>query len=157
MKKTHKSKRHRLIPAAFLILEKGKGKSRKILLSRRFNTGHEDGNYSLPSGHVELCESYTETIIREAKEEIGVKVLKKDLKFAQASQTYFDSTDLTDTYINIYFLCNKWKGEIKNMEPNKCDELRWVDISNLPKNTIKYVKVVLKNILENNYFSEIKK
>lgn len=37
--------KHTLIPASYLILKQGN----KILLSRRENTGYEDGNYSLVS------------------------------------------------------------------------------------------------------------
>lgn len=148
-----KNGRHKLVPAAFIIFKKGN----KILLSRRYNTGHEDGNYSLPSGHLEIRESYTACAVREAMEEVGVKVSAKDLQFIHTSQNYFDSPDVNDHYINVFFLCTKWKGEIKNAEPHKCDELRWVEINKLPRNTIDYVKDVLKCVTEKKYFSELKK
>lgn len=44
----------------------------KILLSRRFQTGYEDGKYSLPAGHIEDNESLTQGAAREIFEEIGL-------------------------------------------------------------------------------------
>ncbi len=37
-------------------------------------------------------------------------------------------------YVNLDFLVTKWSGEPKNMELEKCYELKWVDLSNLPEN-----------------------
>ncbi len=50
-----------------------------VLLLRRFNTGWQDGNYSVPAGHVEIGESVTECAIREAGEEVGVRLERDDL------------------------------------------------------------------------------
>ena len=64
--------RYKIIPEVFLLLiQEG-----KVLLSRRFQTGYEDGNYGLPSGHKEIGEYPTEAVEREALEEIGVSVFK---------------------------------------------------------------------------------
>jgi mutator protein MutT len=144
--------RHKLIPAVFIIF-KHKG---KILLSRRFNTGHADGMYSFPSGHVEPTESFVVAAIREAKEEVGVQVKAKDLKFIYCQHDYFNSPNPNEMpYINIFLLCEKWKGEMENVEPEKCDDLKWVDPKKLPKNTIHYIKEVVKGILNKKHFSEL--
>lgn len=68
--------RHKNIPASYLILMK----DNKILLQRRFNTDYKDGEYGIPSGHVEKNESFTKALIREMKEEIGIILKPKDLK-----------------------------------------------------------------------------
>lgn len=57
-------------------------KDKKVLLLRRFNTGYQDGNYSFPAGHVDEGESVADTLVREAKEEIGVGIKKKDINLA---------------------------------------------------------------------------
>lgn len=54
-------------------------KDNKIFLARRFNTGYHGGNYKLPSGHIDGNETVTKAAIREAFEELGVKVKNKDL------------------------------------------------------------------------------
>ncbi|NQY54774.1 MAG: NUDIX domain-containing protein, partial [Campylobacteraceae bacterium] len=56
------------IPASYLILIR----QNKILLLRRHNTGYQDGQYSTIAGHVEEGESFSQCIIREAKEEAGI-------------------------------------------------------------------------------------
>jgi len=62
-----------VLPASYLVLIK----DNKILLQRRFNTGYEDGKYSFVAGHVESMEEARKpilSIIRETKEEIGIKL-----------------------------------------------------------------------------------
>jgi hypothetical protein len=47
--------------------------------------------------------------------------------------------------------CKEWKEEIKIMEPNKCDELTWYSLDELPENTVDYVYEAI-----NNYRNKIK-
>lgn len=51
----------------------------KVLLTRRYNTGYYDGDYSLPAGHIEEAEFASEVAIREAKEEVNVTIKPEDL------------------------------------------------------------------------------
>lgn len=54
--------RFTLIAAVHLFLLDGD----KVLLSRRFQTGYEDGNFSVPAGHLDGNETIHEAMIREA-------------------------------------------------------------------------------------------
>lgn len=56
--------RYKIIPEVFLLLIQDD----KVLLSRRFQTGYEDGNYGLPAGHGEYGETMREGTAREALE-----------------------------------------------------------------------------------------
>ncbi len=141
--------KHGLIPASYLFLLKDD----KILLLRRYNTGYEDGNYSLIAGHVELNETFTQAIMREAKEEANITLTSKDLEVTHIMQR--DSkTDKNNERIDVFFVAQNWQGELKNMEPHKCDDLSWFKIDDLPENIIPYIKEAIEKSLDNISFSE---
>jgi len=145
-------KRHKIVPASYLILIK----NHKILLLRRFNTGYRDGQYSLVAGHLHQKESFIKAAIREAKEEANVSIKKSELRVAHVMSRYEpknNKADLADR-IDVFFLAKKWLGKIKNMEPNKCDDLSWFPMNKLPKNTIPYIKLAIDNIRKNKFYSE---
>jgi mutator protein MutT len=123
----------------------------QVLLGRRFQTGHEDGNYGLPSGHIDGDESLSQALIRELKEEIGVKVNANDLEFRLLSHRNGSDKE----YIDVFFRVKNWNGEPRIMEPDKCDDLSWFDISHLPDNTIDYIRQVLEAIAAGQTFREI--
>lgn len=124
-------KRSTVVAAVHLLLIK----ENKILLLRRFNTGYEDGNYSVCAGHIEDDELFYNAMIREAKEEIGIIISQDNLKPIQVMHRRSD-----EERIDYFFTASNWEGEIKNMEPNKCDELEWFEFDNLPNNIIPYIK-----------------
>lgn len=122
----------------------------KILLSRRFNTGYEDGNFSLPAGHVEENETAVKALIRETKEEINVNIESKNLNFSHIMHRKSDGEHRVD----FFFTCKKWTGDIKNNEMEKCDLIEWHDINNLPKNLVPYVKQAIKKMNQKVFYSE---
>ena len=107
----------------------------EILLLRRFNTGYEDGNYSVVAGHVDAGESVTQAAVREIGEEAGVVVDLKDLQIV-----HIMNRKSNDERVDFFMVVRQWTGEIVNMEPHKCDELAWHPIVHLPHNTVPYVK-----------------
>jgi mutator protein MutT len=141
--------RYKAVPASYLVLIK----DGKILLSRRFNTRYEDGNYSFPAGHVEKGETFTQCVIREAKEEIGVSVKPEDLRVAHIMHRDSHEEEIGNR-IDIFFTAEKWEGNIKNKEPNKCDDLSWFDLDNLPENIISYIRQAIDCIKNKVIYSE---
>lgn len=121
----------------------------QVLLLRRFNTGFEDGNYSVPAGHLDGGETVRMAAVREAYEEIGVQIDVDDVVFATVTHRKSD-----DERVDFFVHIKDWDGEPFNAEPEKCDELRWCDLDALPENTIPYVKRAIRNYVENIPFEE---
>ena len=59
---------------------------------------------------------------------------------------------MTKNYVNIFFLCNKFYGEIRNNEPDKCDEIKWFELNKLPPNIIEIERRVIENYKKNNNY-----
>ena len=121
----------------------------QILLLRRYNTGFEDGNYSVPAGHLDGGETVRMAAIREALEEIGVSIDLVDIAFATVMHRKSDE-ERVDFFVHI----KEWDGEPFNAEPEKCDQLRWCDLDALPENTIPYVRSAIRNYREGIPFNE---
>jgi 8-oxo-dGTP diphosphatase len=146
-----KPKKIKIVPASFLVLIK----DNRILMLRRFNTGYRDGQYSLVAGHLNGNESFSEAIIREAKEEANIILKPKNISVAHIMNRLepLDSVELRER-VDVFFIAKKWQGEIKNMEPDKCDDLSWFPIDKLPKNTIPFIKEVISNVRKKIFYSE---
>ena len=121
----------------------------QILLLRRFNTGFEDGNYSVPAGHLDGDEPVRIAGQREALEEVGVHIDIKDIVFANVMHRKSD-----DERVDLFVHITAWNGEPFNAEPDKCDELRWCYVDALPENTIPYVKQAIQNFRDGIVFEE---
>lgn len=135
--------RHKFLLAVFGLLES----DGKILLMRRYQTGYEDGNYSLPSGHVDGQETITQAMQRELQEELNIKVAAADLEFALLLHRLADDGERVD----VFFRVKQWKGSPINNEPDKCDDLLWTDPKGLPTNTIDFIKQVLDQWSDQRY------
>lgn len=133
----------KLIAAAHLIFET-KG---KIFLMKRFNTGYQDGRFGLPAGHKESGETFLECAIREAYEEAGVRVKESDVEFVHAIHKYSRGVEENHgNRLEIFFRTNKWEGELRIIEPTKCDDANWYSKNKLPENMVDYVGESLKII-----------
>jgi 8-oxo-dGTP pyrophosphatase MutT (NUDIX family) len=140
--------RHTNIIASYLVLFDGN----KVLLSQRHNTGYHDGNYSVVAGHVEPGETFTQTVIREAKEEAGIDL---DTDTLYVAHTQHRKSDLDDSErVHIYFVAEKWAGEITNCEEDKCSGLSWFDLDDLPTNMVPCVRESILNIRNKKPYSE---
>ena len=121
----------------------------KVLLLRRFNTGFRDGEYSVPAGHLDGGETVIAAAAREAEEEIGVQIEPRETVFSSVMHRIEG-----DERVDFFVYVQKWKGEPFNAEPDKCDDLCWVDIDQLPSNTVPYVRQALGNHLSGIQFDE---
>ncbi len=92
-------------------------------------------------------ETIKQAMIREATEEAGIVINENDIEIVAFLHRKTDPERF-----DIFLRCDKWNGEVTNMEPNKCSELSWFDINNLPSNIIPCVKKAIENYQNNIMF-----
>ncbi len=132
--------RFKVIPEVFLLLVK----DGKILLSRRFQTGYEDGKYGLPAGHGEQGETMREGTAREALEEIGISIRPDDLEFSLTQNRWCPDPGNDHARIGFYFIPKAFTGTPHNAEPEKCDDLQFFPLDTLPPNTIGHIRAAIE-------------
>lgn len=140
--------RFKLITSVYLILMR----DNKILLSKRQNTGYEDGKYSFVAGHVDGDEPLTKALIREISEEAAIDISKSNPKLIHVMHRKGETTD--NERMDFFLSIESYEGEIKNNEPHKCSEIDWFPLNNLPANTIPYIKKAIMHIQNEEFFSE---
>ena len=121
----------------------------EILMLRRFNTGFKDGEYGLVAGHVEDGESLKGAMMREASEEAGIALSLDKLEVVGVIPSLFDD------YVYFFLHADAWCGDIRNMEPEKCDDMRWFHPTKLPENTVSYIEQAIENYLDGKWFGEV--
>ena len=127
-------------------------KDGKILLLRRISQRWMNGKLQIPGGHTEHGESPTEAIVREANEELGIDIATSDVKYAG---TVFVSNGENEYFAIQFQLIDPNAHEYKIMEPEKCSELVWATISNLPDDTIAIFKDTVNQLQDGSQYLEI--
>ncbi|KKR37044.1 MAG: hypothetical protein UW46_C0001G0002 [Candidatus Yanofskybacteria bacterium GW2011_GWF1_44_227] len=102
------------------------------------------------AGHADGNETMREAIAREAKEEAGIDIDSKNLKHLLTMHRWCDDHER----IGFYFTTQIWNGEIKNSEPNKCDDLSWFPTDRLPENTSPYIRVAIDCYIKGETYCE---
>ncbi|MDB5188235.1 MAG: hydrolase [Candidatus Kaiserbacteria bacterium] len=120
----------------------------KIFMLQRANTGFEDGNYGLVSGHVDDDESLAQALVREVKEEAGVDIRAEDARLVTVMHR------ARVNRIDFYFEITKWEGEPYNAEPDKCSDASWFSLKKLPEPTIVYIEQALNCYQKGTTYSE---
>jgi 8-oxo-dGTP diphosphatase len=139
------AERHKIIASVYMLFVR----DGKILLLRRCNTEYEDGNYGLVAGHLDAHESLTAAAIREAKEESGVDIDANDLEVKTTMHRR-----QSDERVDFFFEVKKWTNEPINTEPDKCDDLSWFPLDDLPPNTIPYIRQAIECYQKGILYSE---
>ncbi len=122
----------------------------RVLLLRRCNTGYEDGKLSVVAGHVEPGESVTQAALRETREEVGLTLSAAALRVVGVMHRHSD-----DDRVDFFLACRLDDGgEPRNREPEKCSELVWSDIAELPADTVPYMRAGIDNFRRGVWFRE---
>lgn len=142
--------RYKIIPEVFLFLIQ----DGEILLSRRFQTGYEDGNYGLPAGHGEYGETMREGTAREAEEEIDITINPSDLEFAITQHRWCPDPANHHARVGFYFIPKTFVGSPRNAEPHKCDDLQFFPLTALPDNMVPHVRAVIDAYVRGEKYNE---
>ena len=138
------------IAACLLLMEQG-----KICLQRRQGTGIDDGWYTIPMGGVESGERPMETLIREAKEEIGIDLSPEDVRLGHAM---YRRHTMPDGYIfyqqDLFFCVSSYGGVVQNLELHKADDVRFFSLQELPEKLVPHIKQAIGCALRGEFYSE---
>lgn len=99
----------------------------KFLMMKRAGK-HAPGTWSVPGGWQEIGETFEQASKREIAEEVGCEI--KNVRFGALTNNYFPEEGVHS--VSVFTLSDWASGEPKILEPDKCEELRWVDFSDLP-------------------------
>ena len=119
-----------------LIMDNG-----KVLLQKRKGSKLWAGYYALPAGHIDEGENQYDALVREAKEELDIEIDPKDIEnsYVVLRRNFFEiDGKKLKPYIDYYFEILKYQGTPRIAELDKCDELIWADINNLPEPFVNY-------------------
>ena len=116
----------------------------EILLGLR-NSELGKNTWAPPGGKLDKFESFEDCIIREVKEETNLDII--ELTYVGTTNDVME--DINAHYVTIFFSTNKYEGELKIMEPEKCLEWKWFNPKELPTNLF----LPFQNFINGNCFS----
>ncbi len=127
-------------------------KDGNILIGKR--KGSHAQKYSIPGGHLDLGETFEQGAIREIKEETDLDILEpKVIAITNNLETFKEEGK---HYISIILLVTKYSGELKNMEPEKCEGWNWVNPKELPHPHFDASTLGVKCYLNGSFYEGIK-
>jgi 8-oxo-dGTP pyrophosphatase MutT (NUDIX family) len=135
--------RFTVVPAAYVVLRRNAGGG-QVLLQLRSGTGYRDGHWACAAaGHVEAGESAVEAALREAREEIGVRIAPADLVPVCAMHRTHRNGQPIDERVDFFFTCTRFEGTPRLLERHKTADLRWCDLDALPDPVVPHERRVL--------------
>ena len=121
--------RFSLVPAAYVALVR----DGEVLLQQRRNTGYMDGHWSFSAaGHVERDESVSAAAVREAHEELGVRLREKDLEPVCTIHRRQNERD-GGQRVDFFFVVSQWEGEPRAQEADRSGGVMWAPLTDLPE------------------------
>lgn len=114
----------------------------RVLLALRKSTGWADGRWHVPAGHLETGEDVVQGLVREVRQELGVRIDPKDLEHAVT--VHHREAD-GEPRMQLFFTAKRWHGGPVNAEPQTCERLGWFTVDELPSATVGYTRTALSS------------
>jgi 8-oxo-dGTP diphosphatase len=119
----------------------------EVLMALRRNTGFADGQWNLPSGKLEFGEDVLSAVIRETREEVGVRLRPEEVRLAA---TVHHRGGPAHARIGLAFVVAfdpRRHGQPTNAEPQKCAGIGWFAAAKLPPNTTSFTTACVRAFL----------
>ena len=111
-----------------------------VLISNRKNRSQFSDFWEFPGGKVEKQESLVDALLRETKEELGLRLNSSCVAPLSFS---IDTSEKEETLL-LLFICRKWNGQPRGMEGQ---ELKWVKPLDLSQYKMPPANIFLNSIL----------
>ena len=119
------------MPASYVLFVREEAGEPQVLLQLRQGTGYMDDHWAAAAaGHVEQGESVFEAAARESTEELGVTDVQ--LQPLCAMHRTGGTGDPIDERVDYFLRATSWSGEPRIIEADKCADLRWFGLHDLP-------------------------
>jgi len=105
--------------------------------------------YMLPAGHLDGGETAQVALAREMKEELDIDIKIEDMQVVHTMHRKSSEREYFDIFIKV----SKYSGVPKINEPDKCDDLSWFALNELPQNVTPHILDPLKFISEGVFYS----
>ncbi len=122
-----------------------------ILLIKQIKSN--GGKFTFVGGRIEKEEFAKASLVREAKEEAGIKIEPKDLQLAHV----LHKKDAQSMRIILYFKTEEWEGDPTNLEPQKFKKVKWHKLDALPKGLSRTARHVIKMFRSGYMYSELER
>lgn len=115
-----------------------------LLVKRGEESRNEAGIWAEPGGRVEFNEKVEDAIKREIKEELNINIQLLDFL------GFVNHIVISEKqhWVSFSYSAKIVKGELKNMEPEKIEEIRWFKLDRIPENLSPSTQEPIKNYLK---------
>jgi len=120
-----------------------------LLMKRGRDVRNESGWWSKPGGGVKFGETAIEAMKREMKEELDIEI--EITGYLPHTDHIIESEN--QHWASFNFIAYITKGEPKNMEPEKCDAIKWFALDKLPKKITQTTSEPIENYINKKYIT----
>lgn len=90
---------------------------------------HGEGTWTMPGGKLHFQEKIKDAVRREVREETSLIINQKDLEVINIADNILKDVH----FVTVGYLCKKFKGKVKVMEPEEITVWKWFDLDKLPR------------------------
>ena len=124
-------------------------KNNNVLLMKRGAAARDEiGKWEFPGGAVDIEETPENALLREVYEELGPALEISIVCLLSVDE--FTTPDTNNRWRSYTYLINLISGEPQIMEPEKCSQVKWIELSEIDTNKLTYISSLnYKTFVEN--------